>query len=470
MFREYLESQKSAMFADLENIIRIPSVSEPSDSETLPYGKNVNDALQYAADLASGWGFESKNLGRCTEIRFGTGKGPKIYVAGHLDVVPAGDGWSTPPFEMTEKDGKLYGRGVLDDKGPSVAVMYALKALKNAGKIPDADLRLILGGEEEKGMSDLKWYVEKFGKPDFGLTPDSSFPIINAELGVIFGSFEFEHPAVSGKVRVVRLSGGRAFNCVPDKCEVVLKCEDKASFFTVMGILDREIKTLRTPTVDTSGLTVTVRCTGVSAHGSVPHKGRSAITDLTGVTGKILSGTGSGDAYIDFVNRYYSETNGKEMGIYCKDDLSGEISVNGGMANYENGRASITLDTRVPISVDVDRVCEKIENLAKANGAEFIHGKSEPGTCIPETSPFIRSVARSYEKVMKSPARFLCERGVTYAKAFGGNGAAFGPIDESDPEQGGKLHTADEYIDKEKLFSLAELYAVTLCDLCCKQE
>ncbi len=466
MLKDCITAYEKEMFSDLAQFIAIPSVSEFCDSETAPYGENVKKALDLAAEKARAWGFEAKNLGRCTEIRYGTGKGAKIYIVGHLDVVPEGDGWETPPYEMTEKDGCIYGRGVLDDKGPSVAVLYALKALKDEGIVTNADLRVILGGEEEKGMSDLIWYVSQYGAPDFGLTPDSSFPIINAELGIVHGTFRFENVARSGKTKLVSLHGGRAFNCVPDRCEAELECEDKETFFATLGALDREVKNLLTPAIDTYGFRIKIKCAGVAAHGSVPHKGRSAVVDMTNALAKVLSATNSEDAYLNFVNSYYNETNGKSLGIYCRDDLSGDISVNGGIADYDNAKASITVDSRIPVSVDAKSICDKLCDTAKKNGGIFDPLKLEQGFCVPEQSEYIQAVAKSYEKVFGEKARCLCERGGTYAKAFVGRGVAFGPIDESDPSQGGNLHTTGEYIRKDALVKLAYLYAETIAAIC----
>lgn len=111
-----------------------------------------------------------------------------MAIIGHLDVVPAGSGWSHEPYGGEIADGKMYGRGTLDDKGPVISCLYAMKALKDAGFVPEPTVRLILGLDEESGWKGIKYYFEKEKRPDYGFTPDADFPLINGEKGLmIFG-------------------------------------------------------------------------------------------------------------------------------------------------------------------------------------------------------------------------------------------------------------------------------------------
>ena len=221
MFNDYIELQKQEMIDNLMKLVAIPSVAA-APNENAPFGKDVDKALSFVSSLAENMGFKAKNLKNCAEIIFGENKAEKVYIAGHIDIVPPGDGWTSSPFQLTIRDGKMFGRGVLDDKGPSIAALYAMKAIKELGYKPNAQIRLILGGNEENGMTDLKEYIEKAGLPDYALTPDSSFPIINAEAGVLQGTFETSNITEEGEVSLMSLRGGNAFNSVPDICRVVL--------------------------------------------------------------------------------------------------------------------------------------------------------------------------------------------------------------------------------------------------------
>lgn len=466
MYKKLIEGLKPQMIDSLATLISIPSKNAPS-TEEYPFGKDVNDALEFVANLASDMGFESRNLGYCTEVRFGSGN-ERIDIAVHVDVVPEGDGWTTNPYELTEKDGNLYGRGTLDDKGPAISVLYSLKAMKDAGHVPNKEIRLIFGGAEETGMSDLKRYIEENGLPDFAVSPDSSFPVTNAELGICFGRILFGKAEKGAKVSLVSINGGIAFNCVPDKCTAVFKCEDKGSFDSFVNSLKASESKLLNPSVkaDVETLTVEVYNEGISVHGSVPETGRNAVKDILWLTKDIFDSMSEKNHFVDTVTVLLDGTQGKGLGIYCKDEMSGEISVNMGMCRYsvENEENFVTLDIRVPVSVDVWEVKKTLDETCESKGAKFDLDQIDVGTYMPADNKYLMSLADSYEKITGKKAEMLCARGVTYAKSFEGRGVAFGPIEEG-TDEGGGLHSTDEFIKKESFFKMAEIYAEVLSGL-----
>lgn len=78
-------------------------------------------------------GFQTRDVdGHCGWCEYGEGE-EMVAVLCHLDVVPAGDGWHYPPYDCTWAEGRIYGRGVIDDKGPAAAALYALKAVRDSG-------------------------------------------------------------------------------------------------------------------------------------------------------------------------------------------------------------------------------------------------------------------------------------------------------------------------------------------------
>ena len=466
MYKNYIESMKPKMLDSLATLISIPSKNAPA-IDGYPFGKDVNDALEFVTNLASEMGFEAKNLGYCAEVKFGSGS-ERIDIAVHVDVVPEGDGWTTDPFKLTEIDGNLYGRGALDDKGPAISVLYSLKAMKDAGHVPNKEIRLIFGGAEETGMSDLKQYISENGLPDFAVSPDSSFPVTNAELGVCFGKILFGKAQAGEKVTLVSVNGGIAFNCVPDKCSAVFKCFDKETFESFVNELNSLKESLMNAkiTADEVNLTVETYNEGVSVHGSVPETGRNAVKDILYCAKEIFDRIGEKNFFVDTVCKLLEGTQGKGLGIYCKDEMSGEISVNMGMCRYalENEENFVTLDIRVPVSIDVYKIKQTLEETCTANGAEFDLHQIDIGTYMPADNKYLKSLAESYEKVTGKKAEMLCARGVTYAKSFEGRGVAFGPIEEG-TDQGGGLHSTGEFIKKDAFFKMAEIYAEVLHNL-----
>ncbi len=85
------------------------------------------------------------------------------------------------PFSATEVDGRIYARGAIDDKGPTISVIYALKILKDLNIIPNKRIRIILGTDEETSWYGIKRYLEKYEMPTIGFAPDANFPLIYAE-------------------------------------------------------------------------------------------------------------------------------------------------------------------------------------------------------------------------------------------------------------------------------------------------
>ena len=183
MIEKYIENLKKDIITETCNLIKFPSISEETGNPNIPFGKSANDALEYILRLGQKLGFRTKNVdGYCGYIEFGDGD-KLIGIIGHLDVVPAGDGWSTNPFEPIVKDGKIYGRGAIDDKGPVIASLYAMKAIKDNLEI-NCRVRLIVGINEEKAWKCIKHYKEVEEIPDIGFSPDADFPCIYAEKGI----------------------------------------------------------------------------------------------------------------------------------------------------------------------------------------------------------------------------------------------------------------------------------------------
>ena len=223
MFDEIIDKNKDEMINTLSNLIRFPSVSIESQSAEYPFGKACSDVLDYTLNLAKKMGFKTKNVdGYCGYIEFGEGN-DLVGIVGHLDVVPAliEDGWTNPPFEPTVRNGKLYGRGSIDDKGPVVASLYAMKAIKDNCKI-NKRVRLILGLNEEKDWKCINYYKQHEELPIIGFSPDANFPAIYAEKGIL--SIELDNEFLLKNYDIIEIScNNNAINVVPKYCSIILK-------------------------------------------------------------------------------------------------------------------------------------------------------------------------------------------------------------------------------------------------------
>jgi len=467
MLNDYIDIRKNEMIDKLIELVRFPSIAMENDGP-MPCGVEVNNALEWYVKLAKDMGFEAKNLGKCAEVVFGGEgkKAKKVYIANHLDVVPTGDGWTTDPYTVSIRDGRLYGRGVLDNKGPALAVLYALKAIKDLGLYPKAEIHLIAGGCEETSMDDLKQYVAKNGLPDYGLTPDSSFPIINAEVGIAFGKFHVKEHCRNSRLLLRSFSAGRAYNCVPDLCTAVLTVgadflPDAKKYMLTKDKIDNLEYTFE-------GNTLTLTTYGKSAHGSVPELGINAAYNMLRLLGGLYACAEEENDFVSYGLQWFvGDTKGVRVGVACSDAQTGDLSLNVGMVEYSDATKSgfYSFDIRVPVTKSVKTVEEGLKRFALDSNAELELGKTEESTYLDPECEFLQKLGKCYTDITGKKVEFLTAKGVTYAKAFGGKGVAFGPIDEDDPEQGGGIHGIDEYISIEAYVKLAKLYALVIKEL-----
>jgi succinyl-diaminopimelate desuccinylase len=225
---ELIDQMKTDIIKSVQDIIRIKSV-EGAPLQGKPFGEGVNSALMYILSLASSMGFKTRNIdGYIGYAEYGDSP-DMIGVIGHIDVVPEGEGWSFPPYEGRISDNKIYGRGASDDKGPVIAALYGLKAVRDLGVPISRKVRIIFGTDEESGWLDVDRYLKDEKAPDAGFTPDGMFPVINAEKGAINIEFRKEISRKSkGMISVKSLNGGEAVNVVPNSCKCELRLKDMA--------------------------------------------------------------------------------------------------------------------------------------------------------------------------------------------------------------------------------------------------
>jgi succinyl-diaminopimelate desuccinylase len=178
------------MIQDLIELASIPSIKTDSTGNS-PYGRFIQQALDWFLAKSSAYGLTAENLDNQAGLAWlGNPSETYIGIFAHLDVVKADGIWTHPPFEPAVTGSRIYGRGVLDNKGPLIACLHALKELKAEGFEPAAPICLVAGTDEESGMHDMDWYTMKKPAPSAGFTPDCKFPAVYAERGRIL----VQHP------------------------------------------------------------------------------------------------------------------------------------------------------------------------------------------------------------------------------------------------------------------------------------
>lgn len=411
-FGQKILDYKDDILKDLDELIKIESVS--SQGSEMP-----SKALEWILKKAESMGFSTKNIdGIAGHVEYGDGD-ELAAVLTHVDVVPSGEGWSVEPFALTEKNGRLYGRGVVDDKGPAIIALYCLKALKDNHIIPKRKIRLIFGAAEEVGMNDMETYFNSEQMPDMAFTPDSEYGICICEKGILQLEISFEE---NENRYLKNFHSGMAVNAVPSK----------ASAF-----VDREFNAV-----------------GKASHGSTPELGVNAAVNLIKTLSDIYGYSSLGNLCTFLGKEIGSETDGQTLGISCSDEQSGSLTVNLGVVEIDENVSHAFIDIRYPVTADFTAIIKKIGAKAAPYSLKVGVCNHEAPLCADENSPVIGILKDAYKTVTGEDAKIYSTGGGTYARTLKNNGVAFGPMFEGDTSN---LHDVDESIDKENFFRHSQI-------------
>lgn len=451
--RERIAAHEKELAAHLQGAIRIPSVYA-DDNSGYPYGLEVHKCLEYMLSVAKDLGFETYNMdnqvGWC---EYGQGD-EMVAVLGHLDVVPEGEGWTVPPYGGVVKDGRIYGRGTMDDKGPTMAALYALLALKEAGIPLKRRVRILFGLNEETGSADMKYYTAHGGEaPVMGFTPDGEYPVINGEKGLITEGFRCSYTQ-SGPLYLKRIQGGTAHNIVPNHAMAEFICAPELAA-EIAAEEGEDIKC----TVTKEGLLV--EALGVSAHGGTPGEGVNAIGRLMRFLSDLPLEGKLATAVKFLAQRIGLEWNGESMGIAMEDRVSGELTLNLGTVNGDDSGFEVKLNYRYPVTKSFEDCGPQVKAAFEEAGFIQTVLTHKKGLYMAPDSKLIQKLLGVYAKCTGLPAEPKSIGGGTYAKMLP-NVVAFGPVFPGDEV---REHKADEFMEISRLIDNAEIIAEAICAL-----
>ena len=433
-YRKLLDKYHDEMLETLKEFCTIPSVyDETTKTKEKPFGEEVDKALKYIGKLGESKGFAVEYCdGYATEMTIGSGK-KMIGIYAHADVVPASGNWTNPPFEPVVYDNRIYARGTSDDKGPLIAALYATKALEEAGLIKDYKVRIVVGGDEERGSSCLEHYFHDMKKPGpkYGFTPDSDFPLIYGEKGIV----DF-YPEIEVKIPNVKsIRGGVATNAVCDRVEVEMeKSKDFIAYLDEKGI-KYSVENKK------------IIFEGKSCHGSTPEQG---------VNAALICLECLGDFYeineLSKIGKCLQETSGKSFGCYTNSKLLGDSTYCVGMINYEKNKLSFTVNFRYGETTDNKEIVKKFD--------EFFATKStikeaSPHLLYDPKSTLVQTLLKAYRKETHDKSAPLTTGGGTYAK-HAQNTIAFGALF---PNRVSTMHEPNEYMPLDDFYLSAVIYA-----------
>lgn len=456
-----LESYKGDMIKTLQQLIGIRSVAD-EPKEGMPFGEGVQRALDYMFGAGRELGFKTcntDNYGGHLEI----GEGDEILgILVHLDTVPEGTGWTHDPFGGEIADGKLYGRGAIDNKGPAVAVLYAMKAIMESDKKLNKRVRLILGLDEETRWEGIKYYLSREKMPDIGFAPDSDFPVIHGEKGIlIFELVKKINKSTGSGIVLKSIEGGSAPNVVPDSCRAIITAESYDDIKQkIREFADTEKYTL---SFKGRGKSLEILAEGVSAHGAHPEKGLNAVSVMMRFLSGLKFSNDDIDEFVKFYNQKIGfELNGKSIGCGFSDEVSGNLIFNVGKINADEETARLTINVRYPVSFTGEAVYEGIRTVTDAYDFGIIKIEDKKQIFIPKDHELIRTLMEIYRKHTGDyETEPMVIGGGTYARAIG-NAVAFGP---TFPGQPSVEHQKDEYIEIESLMKAAAIYCDAIAEL-----
>ena len=471
MFKNYINIQKQNIISSICDLITYPSISIETNNSNYPFGKACSDSLKYFLHLANSLGFKTKNVdGYCGWAEFGSGD-TLIGIVGHLDVVPAiEEDWNFSPFTATINKNRIYGRGAIDDKGPVIASLYAMKAVMdyyNDNNLKfNKRVRLIVGLNEEKDWKCIDYYKEHEEIPSIGFSPDSDFPCIYAEKSVL-------SLVLSDKISNIKLNSinkfannnspittenidcnQNAINVVPKFCSVILNIKDNK---TMPNVIDRTKKIIDKYKYDIDLYKIDdyhlkLSSYGVASHSAHPELGINAISKLIVVLNDLfISFNISFSLFNDFCKLIGDDYLGNGLNLNIKDE-SGHLTLNSSQLYIEDNKINIGINLRIPVHTDPKYVITMFKRKFKCDVSVL---RLQPSLYIERDNKLVQILCSVFNDTCNTNLKPVTIGGATYARAFS-NFVCFGMNFPGDKDM---CHQVDEFIEIDKLILSTNIYA-----------
>ncbi|MGM9924269.1 MAG: dipeptidase PepV [Bacillus sp. (in: firmicutes)] len=455
---EEVTKRREAIIKDTQAFLQIKSVlDEENGTKEAPLGEGIQEALQFMLNKGKEEGFATKDVEHLAgHIEMGQGE-DILGILCHVDVVPEGDGWTSDPYSAEIRDGKIFARGALDDKGPTMAAFYAMKIV-NELKLPlSKRVRMILGTDEESDWRCVDTYFKHEEMPQLGFAPDADFPIIFAEKGI--WDFYIKQSAVNAAERttvtVAKFESGRRFNMVPDLAEAeLLLTEDaidvEAAFYRFLQ--EHQLKGKYTAEDNKAALHIK----GISAHGMEPKNGVNAGLYMAAFL-ETLDLAQQAKAFFAFVSHYFWEdSRGKAFNIDYVDEATGDVTLNVGLLKYnEQQGGTIGVNLRYPVSYGYEAAAQQLSKVLGDHGYTINTVSHSKPHHVDANSFLVQTLSEVYEGQTGEKAELLAIGGGTYARSLEA-GVAFGPLF---PGREDIAHQKDEYMYVDDLLKATALYA-----------
>lgn len=464
--REYMVANSARTREDLIAMTSVPSVRSEA-APAAPYGRDCAACLEFCASLFAKEGFRTEIFADSgyALVKFRDPVPGEEYVGVfcHSDVVPvdASEWMICPPFEPVERDGILYGRGIMDNKSSIAIMLNFFRGLRELGISPRRNIIVFIGSNEESGMGDVRAFAKEQPLPAVSIVPDSSFPMSFGEKGTYRAAVTTEKSDC-----VISVRGGEAYNTVLGSLECVMRDapglrdhleREGAGFLTVEGESDGKLS---------------LKAAGVPCHAGRPYKGDSAFRRLAALLAGCPFVTGHDRALFSRIAEDLGDVRGEGLGIAADDATLGPLSVaNGIVRTDEEGRIVFTLDIRYGKNPGLAAVREKLDKLFTGRGWSVSGVRGTDALVVPLDDGNAQRIMTVFRELTgKEDAKPYYMTGGTYAKYLPhayATGVSFGDYRSTLglPAGHGGAHEADEALGVEAYTRGAGILSAIVLDM-----
>ena len=458
-FYKTIEANTDQMVSDISTLIKYKSIQGEAE-DGMPYGKEMDDALNCVLDLAEKMGFRTKKLdGYCGYAEYGESD-TYIGIFSHVDVNDEDDNeWKYDPYGGIVDQGRIYGSSAVD-KGALIAVLYALKAVKELKCSLKRKVRLIIGTDNRRYFSDMDVYMKHENPPIAGFSVDGHFPVTYAEKAL--SMFEFEKKIIQdGEEYIKYMHGGKVDNLVPGYCSAKLVTQRKTDILKKMEVYIAESRhDINAKLLDDG---VMLEVFGKEKHCASIEKGINSIAIMLDFLRYIQFGSKDLREVVEFLcDKIGFDIYGERMGIGYEDELTGKTTLNLGTLAFEDGTLTIRIDSRFPITANYYQAIEVINSTFEKEGFQINECSYWPPTYLPKNHFLIEALLKSYREVTGDDSEPVSGTSASYSKVMA-NIAAFGA---HYPGEGISWEQIDEYLEIDTLIKTTKIYANAIYRLC----